>query len=334
MDQRLQILRSWLDTVVNAPSYQLHAASSDASFRRYFRVCTAEHSYIAMDAPPDKYDSGIYIRVAEYLLSVGLNVPRLVHSDLHHGFLLLTDLGDQLYLTQLNDGTVERLYGDAMRALRVLQTAKPLIPGLRAYDQDLLLTEMKLFGEWYLEHHLRIHLTPKQRRILDRTFHTLAQRASEQPTVLVHRDYHSRNLIVTPKNNPGIVDFQDAVRGPVTYDLVSLLCDCYISWPRQEVERWVAGYHAAAKRSGIPICEAAGEFLAWFDWMGVQRHLKAVGIFARLRHRDDKPNYIADIPRTLDYVLEVSERYAELRPLRELLRELEVPPGTEGGGVT
>jgi hypothetical protein len=248
---------------------------------------------------------------------------------------LLTDLGEVLYLASLNEHTVERLYGDAMQALRLLQGASADNGGfLPDYNEDLLSAEMRLFHDWYLQRHLRLNLTRKQSAVLEDVFARLAERALAQPQVWVHRDYHSRNLLVTDEHNPGIVDFQDAVRGPVTYDLVSLLRDCYIAWPRQRVEQWVTDYHAAALLAGIPVSKTPSEFLSWFDWMGVQRQLKAVGIFARLLHRDGKGGYVADIPRTLGYTLEVSARYQELQPLHRLLRELNLPSDPAVAGAT
>lgn len=322
MDDRLQALRLWLKAILDIPIDEIHSASADASFRRYFRVYAGGSTYIAMDAPPEKYDAHTYVRIARHFRRIGLNVPQVLHSEAQQGFLLLTDLGDRLYLTQLSEHTVDRLYGDAMRALRVLQQDDGMGGGLPDYDLQLLLAEMALFPEWYLGRHLGIRLTRKQQGVLDRTFDRLARCALDQPRVCVHRDYHSRNLLVTGEHNPGIVDFQDAVRGPVTYDLVSLLRDCYIAWPEPRVEAWAREYHSAALHAGIPVCEEPGRFLSWFDWMGVQRHLKAVGIFARLRHRDDKSGYLQDIPRTLGYVLEVSARHAALQPLHALLQDL------------
>lgn len=334
MDERLQALRLWLEAILDIPIDKFHSASADASFRRYFRVRADGSTYIAMDAPPDKYDVHTYVRIARHFRKIGLNVPQVLHSEAQQGFLLLTDLGNELYLTQLSGHTVDRLYGDAMRALRVLQQDDGVGAGLPDYDAQLLLAETALFPEWYLGRHLGIRLTRKQQSVFDRTFESLARRALDQPRVGVHRDYHSRNLLVTGEHNPGIVDFQDAVRGPATYDLVSLLRDCYIAWPQARVEGWAREYHAAALHAGIPVCEEPDRFLSWFDWMGVQRHLKAVGIFARLRHRDDKPGYLQDIPRTLGYVLDVSARHPELQPLHALLLDLGLTSLTESPEAT
>ena len=329
MDKRFEALKEWIGRVLGTVKFDIRPASADASFRRYFRIALGPRSLIAMDAPPDKGDVHSYMTVARRFHDIGLNVPRVLEADPEQGFLLITDLGERLYLAHLNEQTVERLYGDALGALIVLQagtaatvtTDNPL-PG---YDAGLLMREMEIFREWCLERHLRLRLSAAQNRVLDEAIAQLATSALSQPRVWVHRDYHSRNLMVTHPNNPGILDFQDAVLGPVTYDLVSLLRDCYIAWPRIRVEDWVKGYYKLALRSGIPVGEDDSLFLRWFDLMGVQRHLKATGIFARLNHRDGKPGYLADIPRTLGYVDEVSARYPELHALRALLHELRLP---------
>jgi len=325
-DDRLEGLTRWVSDLLGSNALSIHPASTDASFRRYFRVRGGGESYIAMDAPPARENLGPYLRIAARFEALGLHVPRILHHDLARGFVLMSDLGERLYLDHLAATTVERLYGDALSALIVLQAASPTDPGfLPDYDAALLRREMELFRDWYLERHLGRSLTPAQQAAFETGMARLVQSALEQPRVWVHRDYHSRNLLWTAANNPGIVDFQDAVYGPVTYDLVSLLRDCYIAWPRAQVEEWALGYFDLAVQSGIPVGEDEGRFLQWFDWMGVQRHLKASGIFARLHRRDGKPGYLPDIPRTLGYVLEVSGRYPALAPLHDLLRELKLP---------
>lgn len=322
-DKRLQLLKGWLDQTLDASEYEIKPASTDASFRRYFRLFTGGDSFIAMDAPPDKEDVQPFVRIAERLLSIGLNVPEIFYQDKELGFLLMTDLGKRSYLDELNESTVERLYGDALGALVVLQAGTYSEPDfLPEYTESLLMDEMGLFRDWYLAKHLGCSLDSTQSAVLEQTFVYLRDQARAQPRVWVHRDYHSRNLMVYPKHNPGIIDFQDAVLGPVTYDLVSLLRDCYISWPREQVEDWVKGYHQLALESGIPVCEDDDEFLRWFDLMGVQRHLKAVGIFSRLNYRDGKPGYLDDIPRTLGYVIDVSQRHQALTPFYDLLMGL------------
>jgi aminoglycoside/choline kinase family phosphotransferase len=320
LDKRLEALTAWLDRVLGTARYDLRPASADASFRRYFRVTAGATSLIAMDAPPEREDVGRYVRIARAFEGLGLHVPAIHEEDAERGFLLISDLGDRLYLPALTEATVERLYGDALGALLVLQTgtysgALDLPP----YDEPLLRRELEIFREWYLGRHLGLGVG--QRTLYDRTCDILVRAALEQPRVWVHRDYHSRNLMVTDRNNPGILDFQDAVLGPVTYDLVSLLRDCYIAWPRARVEEWVSGYYELGRQSGVPVGDDDVRFLRWFDLMGVQRHLKAIGIFARLHHRDGKPGYLADIPRTLRYVTEAAGRREELEPLRALLAE-------------
>lgn len=339
MDKRLEALKDWIRRVLHVSEFDIRPASADASFRRYFRIRFGSRSVVAMDAPPEKEDTRRYIEIARRFHGLGLNVPEIIEQDLEQGFLLITDLGDQLYLRHLNDTTVERLYGDALGALIVLQggiytecdaegdTKPETKTFLPEYDEPLLQREMEIFREWYLGRHLGLALTVSQHEILDQAYACLVRSALEQPRVWVHRDYHSRNLMVTELNNPGILDFQDAVRGPVTYDLVSLLRDCYIAWPRSRVEDWAKGYHTLAQQSGIPVCEDETLFLRWFDLMGVQRHLKAIGIFARLNHRDRKPGYLPDIPRTLGYVHEVIARYPDMQPLSDLLHALKLPGG-------
>lgn len=324
MQDRFHALKNWLGQTLKR-DFELRPASEDASFRRYFRVTTTEGAHIVMDAPPDKEDARAYVEVAERFYRLGLNVPRILEWDKERGFLLITDLGARMYLDCLNPATVEPLYNDALNALVTLQTGILSDSGfLPDYDLALLKREMELFREWYLGQHLGIALGAAHHRVLDEAFTVLAQSALEQPKVWVHRDYHSRNLMVTPVNNPGILDFQDAVRGPITYDLVSLLRDCYIAWPQSQVEAWVKAFHARAGQAGLPVGPDGALFLRWFDYMGVQRHLKAIGIFARLNHRDGKPGYLKDIPRTLGYVVDVCRRHRPLTPLARLLNELGV----------
>jgi N-acetylmuramate 1-kinase len=286
-----------------------------------------------MDAPPDREDSRRFAAIAGALHGLGLNVPEVLEADFEQGFLLLTDLGARTYLAALEERTVDRLYGDALGALVVLQACGPTLDQglLPAYDRALLLREVELFRHWFLEKYLGLGLDDARQRMLDRTFEWLAKKALEQPQVSVHRDFHSRNLMLTAANNPGILDFQDAVIGPMTYDLVSLLRDCYIGWPRDRVLDWAKAYHELALQSGILREEDEQQFLRWFDWTGVQRHLKATGIFSRLLLRDGKPDYLQDIPRTLGYVVEVSAHYPELGDLRDLLLTEVMPrmPGAE-----
>jgi aminoglycoside/choline kinase family phosphotransferase len=319
--ERLEQLKHWLESELDFSEYTLNPASADASFRRYFRIIHQGESLIVMDAPPEKEDSRPFVDISRMFFDVGLNVPAVIDEDLQQGFLLLSDLGSQPYLDVLDNDSVERLYGDALSALATIQSCIPGHATLPCYTRTLLLSEMELFREWLLGRHLDIAQHDGQAATIDAAFEQLADNALQQPQVCVHRDYHSRNLMLTEVNNPGILDFQDAVIGPVTYDLVSLLRDCYIAWPRARVEDWALGYQQLALQSGILRDEHEDpvRFLRWFDLMGMQRHLKAAGIFARLNHRDGKPGYLGDIPRTLGYVVEVAQRYDELAAFGEFV---------------
>lgn len=333
MDERLEQLKQWLAGI--GQSFDgIEPASADASFRRYFRLTDGESTRIVMDAPPDKEDSAPFVDIAARLQEAGVSVPGVLAQDLAQGFVLLPDLGHTLYLDALDADTVERLYGDALEALAAMQRHADTA-GLPSYDAELLDREMRLFTDWLVQCQLGLELTAAEADLLEAAFAALIHNALHQPQVFVHRDYHSRNLMLLPTQNPGIIDFQDAVRGPLTYDLVSLLRDCYIAWPRERVNDWALGYRELAIRYGVLAADTATErdFLRWFDWMGVQRHLKAAGIFARLNLRDRKPGYLKDIPRTLGYIVEVAPDYAELRPLGEFIRK-RVLPGLGGISAT
>ncbi len=331
MDQRFEQLKVWVEEVLGFRDADLSPASSDASFRRYFRVHQGQESFVIMDAPPDKEDCDPFIKVSTAMANFGLNVPRVLEKDLQQGFLLLSDLGSEQYLQVLDENNIDLLYGDAITALVRLQKnsldAEMILP---VYDYGLLMAEMNLFKDWLLPQQLGINLHDEQSVALDNTFEWLAQQALVQPQVWVHRDYHSRNLMRTEVDNPGVLDFQDAVLGPLTYDLVSLLKDCYISWPRQKVEAWLANYHRQAQDAGLVADVDQAQLLAWFDCMGVQRHLKAAGIFARLNIRDGKPGYLLDIPRTLAYISEVAEQQPELEFLASLLSSEVLPRLLDG----
>lgn len=322
MTARLQALQHWLNGL-DLPPFSLATASADASFRRYFRLQMEECTLIAMDAPPPQEDVVPFVAIARSLRAIGVHVPEILHHDQERGFVLMSDLGTRLYLPELSESNVERLYGDALEALVTLQASGPGDYALPHYDQALLRREMAMFDQWYLGRHLQYQPSRALMAGLADVYDTLIANALEQPQVCVHRDYHSRNLLITSHDNPGVLDFQDAVIGPVTYDLVSLLRDCYVAWPRARVEEWALGYHDLARQSEILREQDGGRFLRWFDLMGVQRHLKATGIFARLNYRDCKPGYLGDIPRTLGYVRDVSSRYPQLAPLHDLLGELD-----------
>jgi aminoglycoside/choline kinase family phosphotransferase len=326
MPARLAALERWLADACGLAGFTVEAASGDASFRRYFRVTLADGTTrIAMDAPPDKEDCAPFIGVAARFAEAGLHVPAIEAQDPAQGFLLLEDLGSRHYLDLLNEGSADRLYGDALAALISLQACGPR-QGLPAYDEALLQREMALFPEWLLGCHLGLSLSAAEQDMLAEAFRVLTESALAQPQVCVHRDYHSRNLLVPPTGqSPGIIDFQDAVIGPVTYDLVSLLKDCYIAWPQQRIDDWAMGYFELAAQSGVLREEQEGVFLRWFDLMGAQRHLKAAGIFARLHHRDGKPGYLADIPRTLGYIAAAARRRSELAGLAALIEGRVLP---------
>lgn len=320
MNERQQLMMGWAGAVLGTTDFLLEPASSDASFRRYWRVRVANRTLILMDAPPEHEDCGRYADLARRFRAVGLHTPEIYAEDLEQGFLAISDLGDRVYLGELDDGSADRLYGDALSALAIIQARGPL-EGLPAYDGAFLRRELEIFRDWFLGLHLGIALTAGEQQGWERTAAILIASALEQPQVCVHRDYHSRNLMVTGAPSPGILDFQDAVRGPVTYDLVSLLRDCYIDWEPERVRDWALGYLDLAVQSGVVAETEPGRFLRWFDLMGVQRHLKACGIFARLHHRDGKPHYLADVPRTLGYVRDVSGAYPELADLSRLIRD-------------
>ena len=325
MPERQALLEKWLTTDCGLSGFSLQPASEDASFRRYFRLADADGgTRIVMDAPPEKEDCAPFVDVARRLRDAGVHAPEVLAQDLEQGFLLLEDLGSQDYLGALNQDSVERLYGDALAALMSMQAC--IDPaGLPDYDRQLLLTEMSLFRDWLLGTHLELALDSGEEDMLAGAFDVLADAALEQPRVFVHRDYHSRNLMTGLAHAPGVLDFQDAVRGPVTYDAVSLLRDCYVSWPQQQVDEWAWGFFQLAVQSGVMREEQEDRFLRWFDLMGAQRHLKAAGIFARLSHRDGKPGYLKDIPRTLGYIVQVAQRQQELVPLADFISHRVLP---------
>jgi aminoglycoside/choline kinase family phosphotransferase len=315
---RLNQLQRWLDNLCQDTYSDLRAASADASFRQYFRVSNTQDgkTYIVMDAPPGKEDCRPFIQVTDLIRSVGVNAPNIIAMDMAQGFLLLDDLGNRPYLDHLQADTAEKLYIDAIEALIKMQTIDAMLP---AYDAKFLQTEMDLFETWYLNRHLDVKLSKAQQAVMASVFKLLIENAEQQPQVFVHRDYHSRNLMITEENNPGVIDYQDAVIGPISYDLVSLFKDCYIEWPREKVEHWLDLY--LARLTPTYFIEK-DTLLRWFDLMGVQRHLKVLGIFARLNYRDGKSQYLNDLPLTLKYVLDACDRYPQLQPLQRLLESV------------
>ena len=334
MDDRQQQLGAWLNTVLQQANFSLTIASADASFRRYFRVSMVTpylgfKTLIAMDAPPPQEDCTPFVNIAKLFLDAGLNAPQLIAQDLARGFLLLSDLGDDTYLSQLNSESAPKLYLDATNALIKLQIASKenVLPN---YDETLLTREMQLFPDWYVNKHLNVSLTGEQQIILKNIFEVLNKNILSQGQVYVHRDFHSRNLMITKENNPGILDFQDAVYGAISYDLVSLLKDAYISWEEEQIIDWAVRYWQPAKKAGLPVPDDFSEFYRDFEWMGAQRHIKVLGIFARLSHRDGKDGYLKDMPLVMIYLRKVCERYVELRPMLRLLNQLENVKPKEG----
>lgn len=335
-DERLSELKTWLATLSLPGGCRIDTirpASSDASFRRYFRVDTdGAASLIVMDAPPPQEDCAPFVHAAQVLHEAGVSVPQIIAQDLARGFLVLSDLGDTTMLARLEDqpGQADKLYRAACAQLIALQ--QPSRPGVfPAYDREILLRELRLFDDWYLGTHLQVSLSDAEKNALTALYELIIENNLAQPRVFVHRDWHSRNLMVlddAPGVAPGtpalaVIDFQDALYGPVTYDLVSLLRDAYIDWPEEQQIDWAARYWDAARSARVPVQADFGDFYRDLEWMGMQRHLKVLGIFARLACRDGKTGYLGDMPRVLAYVLAAARRYREFAPLLSLLRRLD-----------
>ena len=339
-DARLDAVVGWLSTPTRAASAStwthIASASEDASFRRYFRV--TDHNgktAIVMDAPPPKEDVRPFVSVGRLLASGGIHVPQILAEDAERGFLLLDDLGRTTYLAALADCTAERrdaMFVDAITTLVALQQINPGLASLPvpAYDPALLRRELDLFPDWYLDRHTRTELTSDEKNALERVFAALIASALAQPTVLVHRDYMPRNLMLLEGGNPGVLDFQDAVIGPISYDVASLMRDAFISWEEPQVIDWVARYWDYARKAGLPVRDDFSEFYREFEWMGLQRHLKVMGIFARINYRDGKPKYLADTPRFVRYVRSVANRYQAFTPLLRLFDRIEGHAATAG----
>lgn len=328
LDARADALSRWLETLA-APVASIVPASADASFRRYFRVslvtpwpqAPGHATLIAMDAPPANEDCRPYVQVAGLLRDAGVHVPQVFAADLAQGYLLMSDLGARTYASALDEQNAGALYDDALDALVRMQKVR-CEGALPPYDDALLRRELALFPDWYVERHLRRALTTAQRATLARVFDALVANNLAQPRAFVHRDYHSRNLMLaTP--NPGVLDFQDAVHGPITYDLASLLRDAYVEWSEERQIDWAARYWERARDAGLPVRADFGEFWRDFEWMGAQRQLKVLGIFARLKHRDGKTAYVNDMPRVMRYLRKAAARYRELAQLIPLLDALE-----------
>ena len=314
---------------MNASPFALEPVSADASFRRYFRVRAAGLSLIAMDAPPEHEACRPFVRAAALMTAAGVHAPKVIAQDLKRGFLLLSDLGVTSYLQALNDDSADGLLRDAIDALLRWQLASR--PGvLPPYDEALLARELRLFPEWYLQRHLGLAMSTTQRQELAAVFELILKSNLAQPAVYVHRDYMPRNLMVC-EPNPGVLDFQDAVYGPIAYDVASLFKDAFISWDEERVLDWTVRYWEKARRAGLPVGVDFGSFYRDFEWMGLQRHLKVLGIFARLHYRDGKRGYLEDTPRFIGYARAVAARYSALRPLLALLDEIESHPPARAG---
>ena len=334
---RTVLLRQWLDEHFSRQhterEFSLAPASADASFRRYFRVTRPDGSTrIVMDAPPEHEDCRPFLHVAELFRNAGVHVPAVFDQDLDQGFLLLSDLGNTTYLSVLDEQSAPRLYRDANAALVDIQRASRsgVLP---EYDRALLTRELDLFPDWYIARHLGVSLDAKQNTALRNVFGKILDNNLAQPQVFVHRDYHSRNLMVIDADypaNPGIIDFQDAVYGPITYDLVSLYRDAYITWDEKVELDFVIRYWEKARKAGLPVRPDFDDFYRDYEWMGAQRQIKVLGIFARLCHRDGKDGYVKDMPRVMAYLRRTAERYNELRPLIALLDQLEKRQATVG----
>lgn len=322
---RKQKALSWLTNDLRLKIAEFEPASSDASFRRYFRVVHQKGTHIVMDAPPEKENLQAFVKVAELFAAADLNVPYILQQNIDQGFLFLEDFGTCCLLDKLNNTNSDRLYQQAMDSLFTLQSNININEcDLPQYDYQLLERELNIFSEWFLQKRMDITLSEENRSMLEKVGKLLIESALEQPLVCVHRDYHSRNLMCLQKHSPGIIDFQDAVIGPVTYDLVSLLRDCYISWPEKQIETWMNSYFMRLQHAQA-IFSSKAQFRRWFDLMGMQRHLKAVGIFARLNLRDGKSDYLKDIPRTLQYIDTISNRYPELSAFNYFLHKQIMP---------
>ncbi|WP_313514828.1 phosphotransferase [Pseudomonas sp.] len=332
-DVRLQQISAWLDQCLPdacallgwapAPGGRLTPASSDASFRRYFRWENEGRSLILMDAPPPQEDCRPFVRMAHMLASAGVHVPKILAADLERGFLLLDDLGRQTYLDVIDADNADDLFEDAVQALLAFQRL-PLDADLAHYDDALLRRELQLFPDWYLQRELGVSLDGERLAAWQRISTLLIDSALAQPQVLVHRDFMPRNLMLSAPN-PGVLDFQDAVYGPVTYDITCLFKDAFLSWPEARVRGWLEGYWQRARDAGIPVQGELEDFLRASDLMGVQRHLKVIGIFARICHRDGKPRYLGDVPRFFRYIEAVIARRPDLAELGELIASLPNP---------
>lgn len=310
---------AWTRRALDDDALTLEPASADASFRSYWRTHHHGHSWIVMDSPPAQEDPRPWLAIGARLAAAGLHVPKVAAQDLQQGFLLIEDLGSRLYLTELNEANADKLYGDAMDALLAMQT-KVACEDLPPFDHTVLVNGLEVMPTWFLERHLGHMPSCEEWDVLEAAFDVIIRNALAQPRCFVHRDYHSRNLLAVGENNPGIIDFQGALHGPLAYDLASLLRDAYIAWPRGRVEGWVESYRLRLRQAGVIGVEIdAARFLRWFDLTGLHRHVRVLGQFYRLWYRDGKPGYLKDVPQVYRYVIEVARSYPELAGFAALL---------------
>jgi aminoglycoside/choline kinase family phosphotransferase len=321
-DERLQKLTLWLGEHFAQTPFKVHPLKGDASFRRYFRVTTDDQKYVVMDAPPPKEDTRPFVAIAESFLKKKITVPEIKLADTTQGFLLLSDLGDDLYLDHLTPENASTLYHNAFQPLLRIHACEQIENwSLPRLDANSIRKPLTLFEEWFIPHHIKTTLSPTTSQLIEKAFHTLSTAIASQPMACLHRDYHSRNLMLLPNNEVGILDFQDAVWGPITYDIVSLLKDCYIDWPTERVQQWVNEFYYQLKEQHMLNQCSAEQFTDWFHWTGLQRHLRILGTFTRLYVRDNKPQYLQYFPRILNYVYEASEHYPEFKELRKFLQD-------------
>ncbi len=316
-DSRLSLLNAWVTTVLPDTSFHIVPVAGDASFRRYFRVNADNQRFIAMDAPPALENCEPFIAIANAFQQSPVRLPEIIALDLEKGFLLLSDFGDQQLLPILNDDSADKLYRSAIDVLMQIQRCESVANyALPRFDDAQYWREFDIFFTWYLQKHQQKTISRDEEQELKKYYQLLIDSAHEQPAVFVHRDYHSRNIMLCDDGELGVLDFQDALHGPVTYDLVSLLRDCYIAWPQSQIENWVRYFY---EEKNLSLCVDFSTFLRWFDWMGLQRHLKCLGIFSRLYYRDQKNGYLKDIPRVHNYAISICDRYPELAGLKKYL---------------
>ena len=318
-DKRKLQLAAWIGVQLSIPPPSLEVVSGDASFRRYFRFNHQQQSIIAVDAPPEQENNQSFWHIGEVLAAQGILVPQFLKVDLSSGFLLISDLGDQVLLANLTEENVDDYYRKAIDNIIALQQIDlDQFQDLPPYDAEFLSFEMSLFNDWFIHRHLNLSLTDEESSVVAEAFAQLTKSAVTQPQRFVHRDFHSRNLMLVSQQL-AIIDFQDARVGPLSYDLVSLLKDCYISWSEEKVRRWADYYYQNASKAQL-LDTDSNTFFRQFEWMGMQRHIKVLGIFCRLNYRDNKPCYLQDLPLTFDYLLKAAERYDEFEAFTNLLK--------------